>query len=98
MLVVDMTGSMFPYIGQLLVWYKMNFESEKISYYSLFNDGDNLPDSKKVIGLTGGVHTFNAKDFKQFKKDIEDVRKLGEGGDDPENDLEALIKSITGHL
>ncbi len=95
MLVVDMTGSMFPYIGQLLVWYKMNFESEKISYYSLFNDGDNLPDSKKVIGLTGGVHTFNAKDFKQFKKDIEDVRKLGEGGDDPENDLEALIKSIT---
>lgn len=95
MLVVDMTGSMFPYIGQLLVWYKMNFEAEMIKYFTLFNDGDNIPDSKKQIGLTGGVHTFDAKDFKQFKKNIEDVRKLGEGGDDPENDLEAVLKAIT---
>lgn len=95
MLVVDMTGSMFPYIGQLLVWYKMNFEAEMIKYFTLFNDGDNIPDNKKQIGLTGGVHTFDAKDFKQFKKNIEDVRKLGEGGDDPENDLEAVLKAIT---
>lgn len=95
MLVVDMTGSMFPYVGQLLVWYKMNFETEKIKYYTLFNDGDNIPDTKKVVGITGGVHTFDAKDFKKFKKDIEEVRKLGEGGDDPENDLEALMKAIT---
>jgi hypothetical protein len=95
MLVVDMTGSMFTYIGQLLVWYKMNFETEMIKYFTLFNDGDNIPDSKKQIGLTGGVHTFDAKDFKQFKKNIEDVRKLGEGGDDPENDLEAVLKAIT---
>jgi len=95
LLVVDMTGSMFPYIGQLLVWYKMNFESETIKYYSLFNDGDNLADNKKMIGNTGGVHSFVAKDFKKFKKDLEEVRKLGEGGDDPENDLEAIIKSTT---
>jgi hypothetical protein len=94
MLVVDMTGSMFPYIGQLLVWYKMNFETEKVKYYTLFNDGDNIPDTKKVIGMTGGVHTFDAKDFKKFKNDIEDVRKLGEGGDEPENDLEAITKAI----
>jgi hypothetical protein len=94
MLVVDMTGSMFPYVGQLLVWYKMNFETEKIRYYTLFNDGDNIPDTKKVIGLTGGAHTFDAKDFKKFKKDIEDVRKLGEGGDDPENDVEAIMKAM----
>ena len=50
MMVVDMTGSMFPYIGQLLVWYKKNYEGEKIKYYVLFNDGDNLPDDKKIIG------------------------------------------------
>ncbi|MEI6506940.1 MAG: hypothetical protein WCO54_00550 [Bacteroidota bacterium] len=93
MMVVDMTGSMFPYIGQLMVWYKKNYEGEKIKYYVLFNDGDNIPDDKKLIGLTGGIHPFEAKDFKKFKKDIEDVRKLGEGGDDPENDLEALLKS-----
>lgn len=95
LLVVDMTGSMFPYIGQLLVWYKMNFESEKVKYYALFNDGDGKPDNTKIIGNTGGVHTYDARDFKKFKKDIEEVRKKGEGGDDPENDLEAIIKAMT---
>lgn len=94
MLVVDMTGSMFPYIGQLLVWYKKGFEKEFIKYYALFNDGDNLPDNQKIIGRTGGVHTFVAKDFKKFKNDLEAVRKKGEGGDDPENDLEALLTAI----
>lgn len=97
LLVVDMTGSMFPYIGQLLVWYKMNFESELIRHYVLFNDGDNIADNQKVIGRTGGVHCFDAKDFKKFKKDIEDVRKMGEGGDDPENDLEAIITGMAAY-
>lgn len=97
MLVVDMTGSMFPYIGQLLVWFKKNFEGEKIKYYALFNDGDNLPDNKKIIGNTGGVHSYEAKDYKKLKKDLEDVRKMGEGGDDPENDLEAVIKASAAY-
>lgn len=94
LMIVDMTGSMFPYIGQLLVWYKQNFESDRIKHYVLFNDGDNVADDKKPIGNTGGVHMFDAKDFRKLKKDIEDVRKMGEGGDDPENDLEAVMKSL----
>lgn len=95
LLIVDMTGSMFPYIGQLLVWYKMNYESEKITFYVLFNDGDNLSDQQKVIGRTGGIYGFEAKDYKKFKKDIESTRKKGEGGDDPENDLEAILTATT---
>lgn len=97
LLVVDMTGSMFPYIGQLLVWFKNTFEDGKIKYYTLFNDGDNLADDKKVVGRTGGVHPYEAKDYKKLKKDIEDVRKLGEGGDDPENDLEAISTSMINY-
>ena len=97
LLVVDMTGSMFPYIGQLLVWFKNTFEDGKIKYYTLFNDGDNLADDKKVVGRTGGVHSYEAKDYKKLKKDIEDVRKLGEGGDDPENDLEAISTSMINY-
>jgi hypothetical protein len=97
MLVVDMTGSMFPYIGQLLVWFKQTYEGETIKYYALFNDGDNLPDNKKVVGNTGGVHTYEAKDYKKLKKDLEDVRKKGEGGDDPENDIEALLKASVAY-
>ncbi|MFA6261212.1 MAG: hypothetical protein WC760_07090 [Bacteroidia bacterium] len=95
LLIVDMTGSMFPYIGQLLVWYKMNYESEKITFYVLFNDGDNLTDQQKIIGRTGGIYGFEAKDYKKFKKDIETTRKKGEGGDDPENDLEAILTATT---
>jgi antitoxin component YwqK of YwqJK toxin-antitoxin module len=94
MLVVDLTGSMFPYIGQLLVWYKQTYEDGRVKYYILFNDGDNLPDNKKVIGKTGGVHPFEAKDFRKMKKDIEDVRKKGEGGDEIENDLEAITSAM----
>lgn len=94
LMVVDMTGSMFPYIGQLLVWYKYTYESGKIRYYTLFNDGDHLADDKKVVGNTGGVHMYEAKDFKKFKRDIEETRKAGEGGDETENDLEAVYKSI----
>jgi antitoxin component YwqK of YwqJK toxin-antitoxin module len=93
LLVVDMTGSMFPYIGQLLVWFKQTYEDGTIRYYSLFNDGDNMDDLKKVIGKTGGVHLFEAKDYKKLKRDVEEVRKMGEGGDDPENDIEALMTS-----
>lgn len=97
-LVVDMTGSMFPYIGQLLIWYKQNYESEKIMYYTLFNDGGELADELKKTGAVGGVYSFEAKDFKKFKKDIDETRKKGgerQGGDDPENDLEAVYKAIT---
>ncbi len=94
MLVADMTGSMFPYIGQMLVWYRQNYEDGRVKYYTLFNDGDNLTDDKKTLGRTGGVHPFEAKDYRKLKKDIEDVRKLGEGGDDPENDVEALTAAM----
>jgi len=97
MLVVDMTGSMFPYIGQMLVWYKQNYEDGRVKYFVLFNDGDNTPDEKKVVGRTGGVHSFEAKDYRKLKKDIEDVRKMGEGGDDPENDLEAITTAMIAY-
>jgi hypothetical protein len=77
-----------------LVWYKGTYEEGKIKYYVLFNDGDNLTDDKKIIGKTGGIHPFEAKDYRKLKKDIEDVRKKGEGGDDPENDLEAVTSAM----
>lgn len=97
LLVVDMTGSMFPYIGQLLVWFKINYETEKVKYFVLFNDGNTTPDDKKIIGRTGGVYFFEAKDYKKLKSDIENVRKKGEGGDEPENDLEAIVSGTINY-
>ena len=41
MLVVsDLTGSMSPYVGQLLLWLKLTFDDEKVKYLTFFNDGD----------------------------------------------------------
>lgn len=38
---------------------------------------------------------YEAKDFKLLKKSMEETMKLGAGGDAPENNVEALIRSTT---
>ena len=52
----DVTGSMSAYTTQLLVLYKLNSLSNKINYFTFFNDGDNKSDRKKKIGHTGGIY------------------------------------------
>jgi hypothetical protein len=61
-------------------------------------DGGEMKDELKKVGAAGGVYSFEAKDFKKFKRDVDETRKKGgerQGGDEPENDLEAVYKSIT---
>jgi hypothetical protein len=41
--VCDVTGSMSPYSAQLLIWSKLNFNRRSASYFTFFNDGDNMP-------------------------------------------------------
>lgn len=95
LVVCDVTGSMFAYMGQLLIWYKLNFDLKKVKYFVLFNDGDKKDDNLKKSGATGGIYTYEATDFKSFKKSMEEVIRQGTGGDAPENDIEAILKGIT---
>lgn len=95
LVVVDMTGSMFPYMGQLVIWFKLNFDLGRVKYFCFFNDGDSKKDDEKKVGQIGGIHMYEAKDFKLLKKSMEETMKLGAGGDAPENNVEALIRSTT---
>lgn len=91
--VCDVTGSMSPYSAQMLIWNKLNFMSGRAKYYTFFNDGDNKEDRKKVIGRTGGIYHIEANSIKDIEeKALYTIRK-GNGGDSPENDLEALISA-----
>jgi hypothetical protein len=92
--VCDVTGSMAPYSAEILVWNKLNFNTGRGKYFTFFNDGDNMDDRKKVIGRTGGIYHVEANSVEDVEeKALYTIRK-GNGGDSPENDLEALISAI----
>jgi hypothetical protein len=62
-------------------------------YYSFFNDGNNLPDRKKVIGKTGGIYSSTCTSFSDVLNLVKETMINGGGGDCPENNIEALLQS-----
>ncbi|HQV01380.1 MAG TPA: hypothetical protein PLO59_09490, partial [Bacteroidia bacterium] len=54
-------------------------------------DGNNIADSKKRIGLTGGVYPVSNVDFSQVTQTIYEAMTNGDGGDIPENNIEAVL-------
>ncbi len=94
LVVVDVTGSMDPYVGELLVWLKLNFEKEKGIQFVFFNDGDNKADELKKPGKTGGVYYIKPKTYNELVDFAAMVSAKGSGGDAPENNIEALMKAL----
>lgn len=88
-LVEDVTGSMAPFLVQTFMWQRLN--NNRVNKYVFFNDGDNMPDSKKVIGNTGGIHEIKSNIPRAVERFAFDVMRKGYGGDGPENNIEALI-------
>lgn len=91
LVVCDLTGSMSPYSQQLLLWYQLNYKMEQHLQFVFFNDGNNLPDEKKIIGKTGGIYYAQSKNYDSLVRIMTRVIAAGSGGDCPENNLEALI-------
>lgn len=92
-IVTDITGSMYPYMEQVLLWHALNFMGEEGTKYLFFNDGDSHPDGP--IGSSGGFYFCQGK-IKDFKTIINTMRKgtrAGGGGAGPENDIEALLEA-----
>jgi hypothetical protein len=89
----DVTGSMYPYTAQLLIWLKLESISNLTTDYTFFNDGDNKKDNEKQIGNTGGVYSKECKTYEDVEELIKSTMKKGGGGDIPENNIEALIKT-----
>lgn len=92
--VTDVTGSMYPYIAQLLVWHQLNLKTkkDKVKQITFFNDGDSK--RAKPIGSTGGIYHTKSREFDDFKAVLYKAMKAGSGGDQPENNIEAVLKAI----
>lgn len=90
----DLTGSMSPYTAQLLIWLKFNTQADKVKQFVFFNDGNMTPDEDKKIGATGGLYDTRSSKFDVVKEVVIKTMESGDGGDGPENDIEALLKAI----
>ncbi|HYG01181.1 MAG TPA: hypothetical protein VD927_01995 [Chryseosolibacter sp.] len=94
LIVCDVTGSMSPYVAQLSAWYQLNLLREKTATFVFFNDGDNMPDNKKIIGKTGGIYYSRATTADSLNVLMSKAQARGSGGDAPENNMEALLFAI----
>jgi hypothetical protein len=94
-IVTDMTGSMSPYLDQVLLWHALAIVPGEHNQYVLFNDGDRKPSSEKVIGATGGIYRCQERDIQKLLEVMKTTMAAGSGGESPENDVEALIEATT---
>lgn len=90
-IVTDLTGSMSPYMDQVLIWHALQLIQNESNLYVFFNDGNNTPDAKKVIGHTGGLYFSNSAELSHILEKMGESVNAGFGGDSEENDLEAAL-------
>jgi len=95
LIVVDLTGSMYPYGQQVSTWLKLYFMKDTTSQHVVFfNDGDRKSDDDKKIGATGGIYHCKAKTVDELIETMELTIKKGQGGDAPENVIESIIYGL----
>lgn len=93
LVVEDVTGSMYPYIGQTLAWRRLSQPKRNIQHWAFFNDGDHRPDGP--IGRSDGVHYIQSADQLPVEAKVHHAMFMGGGGAGPENDIEAMGKALT---
>ncbi|RYY97129.1 MAG: hypothetical protein EOO11_11730 [Chitinophagaceae bacterium] len=91
--VADVTGSMYPYTGQLLLWLRQWSADSFTRRFVFFNDGDATPDEQKLPGRTGGIYSCSCDSFGAVRALVQATMQKGSGGDSPENDVEALLEA-----
>lgn len=97
-IVCDLTGSMAKYTAQFLLWLKESGNTEDVHRIIFFNDGDNKPDKKKVIGAVGGIyHVPQGSSFSDVFDWAVSTMEKGHGGDVPENNIEAILEAQRTH-
>ena len=94
LVIADVTGSMSQYTGQLLTWLSQHDGDSSVKYFECFNDGGTMPDHLKKIGETGGIYSQEYTNIDNAAALVKKVMAGGNGGDEPENDCEAIIKGI----
>ena len=89
--VADLTGSMSPYTAQLVIWFQLNMKNNRLKQVTFFNDGDGKSQMDKKIGQTGGIYMKEVSTYDEIRELAIKTMSAGNGGDGPENDIEALI-------
>lgn len=93
--VIDVTGSMYPCAAAVYKWVLLSSQrTDTIKYYVFFNDGDNKPQANKTIGSTGGIYGIGSSNLNLVLNTMKTAMNNGNGGDIPENDLEAILFAI----
>lgn len=93
--VTDVTGSMSPYISQVIVWLKEQAENKTVKYFVFFNDGDDKPSNKKKPLETKGIYITKNKGLESVINTVTKCMRKGSGGGEfLENDVEAIIDGI----
>ena len=92
LVVIDFTGSMYQYGGQVLLNHILNFKKSGIKYFVFFNDGDGR--KNKEIGKTGGIYCDIANDIDGLPNLLNKVKYMGNGGEKEENNIEAILKGM----
>ncbi len=95
LIVADVTAGMEPYAAQLMKWDNEHLLITEKRQYVFFNDGDNKEPKDKIIGQTGGLYYSDGSSNAKVKKTIKQAMAAGEGGDIPENDVEAIVSGLT---
>ncbi|ANQ48722.1 hypothetical protein MY04_1346 [Flammeovirga sp. MY04] len=93
--VSDWTGSMYPYTLDLLSWLIKERAQDQVIGFVFFNDGDTKLSHQKLIGSTGGIYSIKSSKVMPVMDLMSKVKKRGDGGDIPENDMEAIIEAQT---
>ena len=91
-LVMDVTGSMTSYIATMVKWINANPSNHPFTSFTFFNDGNNAATKNKKIGKTGGI--YFTKSISEINKEIKEAMRMGNGGEAPENDIEAILYAI----
>ncbi len=91
----DFTGSMAPYISQVLLWYKLTFATKDFSEFVFFNDGNSTPDEMKRMGKTGGIYYCKSTNKDTVLNTAFKCTGNGYGGDLQENNVEACIYALS---
>lgn len=96
LVVLDWTGSMYKHGAQLVQWYRLRrFDApDAIEHLIFFNDGNNKRPYQKKLGRTGGVYRARSTELDEILHTMKYVMSRGNGGDAPENDIEAIMTGI----
>jgi hypothetical protein len=94
LVVTDVTGSMYPYLAQFKLWHQQNIQYSTNRQFVFFNDGNRTPDKSKVMGKVGGVYFIKTAHFDSLINLMQLAMMRGNGGDVPENNIEAVLTGI----